>query len=443
MPAYSLQCWCFHCAGKRVARNTWRKHGRHRRPIPPIPGAEAAIPVASNPLPPEEAADPGVSDESSSDSDNAPGFDPLQLLRTEADEGDGEGDEGDDDPVVGPAALTAGEVVVLLLDHISAHKGTDAGTKDLWQLVSALVPSGMTLPTWPSVKNLLEKIDAKYCKRIEICKNDCIAYWDSRWLPDPYRHSHRTHCPVCGEDRRVVDPRDGKTRAVKTIYFFPLAPFVRSLFARPDLVPHLYADAGDRERGEVTRTRGFKHKVLDNPHMNVDHRNLGLIGTTDGVPLFEDQKRGAWIFVNRVANLPHGLSTNMANVHMHMLSGNEHFEVDEHAGVLRRIVRGPKSLVPHLHILVDDYLHAYQKGYALQSRYVFTAFVIACRHLAGFMPATCIHAGHCRHLNAVAEIYVCWTMFSRLLSFTAGYCRQYILLPTIAGINLHLPLCVC
>lgn len=331
-----------------------------------IPAAEAVLPTVSDPKnrAPDHPDAGREGDTSSEDSDNNPGFDPLDLLHAPQGEANEEEVDEQADGVggAGPAELTPGEIVILLLDYVSAHKATDSGTKDLWDLVRMLVPSGVSLPTWASVKHLLEKVDLKYCKRIEICKNDCIAYWNSTWLPTPYRHAHRTRCPICGEDRRVVDPRDGNTRAVKTLYFFPLAPFVRSLFARPDLVPHLYADGGGRERGEVTRSRGFKHKVLDNPHMNVDHRNLGLIGTTDGVPFFEDQKRGAWIFVNRVANLPHGLSTHSANVHLHMLSANEHWQVDELANVLRRTVRGPKSLMPHLHILVDDYLHSYQKG---------------------------------------------------------------------------------
>ena len=200
----------------------------------------------------------------------------------------------------------------------------------------------------------------------------------ARRLPATYPPSvHRTHkitpslrrlsvlsfrCPVCNTGRYVVDPTDNKLRPAKVIFFFPIAPFVRSLFSRPDMVPHLYTDADGMPEGHVTRSRGFEQKVRANPHMNKDHRNLGLVGTTDGVPFFNDQRRGAWPFILRCANLPDTLSLHMSNCHLHLLSANEYWEVDTNAGVLRRRIRAPKSLHPHMVLVVDDLLHAYHKG---------------------------------------------------------------------------------
>lgn len=148
------------------------------------------------------------------------------------------------------------------------------------------------------------------------------------------------------------------------IYFFPLAPFIRGLFSRADLVPYLYTDrmASDLPPGHTTNSRGFKMKVLDNPVMNRDHRNIALVGTTDGVPFFDDMKRGAWPFIMRVANLPDGLSTHISNCHLHMLAANEYWDLDTDVNVLRRKVRNPKSLMPHLSVIVDDLLHAYTHG---------------------------------------------------------------------------------
>lgn len=161
----------------------------------------------------------------------------------------------------------------------------------------------------------------------------------------------------------MTDPTDGKTRPARVMYFFPIASYIKSLFARPDLVRYLYHDTDDaRPQSHVVHSRGFKEKVLDNPAINSDHRNLGLIGTTDGVPLFSDQKRGAWPFIQRCANLPDTLSMHMSNVHLHILAPSEYWEVDKDAGVLRRRVRAPKSLMPHLSVLVDDLLHAYHQG---------------------------------------------------------------------------------
>jgi len=96
--------------------------------------------------------------------------------------------------------------------------------------------------------------------------------------------------------------------------------------------------------------------------MAQDCRNLGLVGTTDGVPLFDDQQRGAWPFVQRVANLPDHLAMSPQNVHLHLFSANEYWELDETANCLRRKVRGPKTLKPHLMVIADDMRRAYYEG---------------------------------------------------------------------------------
>jgi hypothetical protein len=147
-------------------------------------------------------------------------------------------------------------------------------------------------------------------------------------------------------------------------FFFPLGPFIKSLYAREDLVPYLFSDSSATVigAGHVTRSRGFKKKVLDNPKMNADHRNLALVSTTDGVPFFDDQKRGAWPFILRVANLPDGLSTHISNCHLHLLQASEFWEHDKDAGVLRRRVREPKNLQPYLSIITNDLYKAYAKG---------------------------------------------------------------------------------
>ena len=77
------------------------------------------------------------------------------------------------------------------------------------------LPQDVDIPTWNSVKGILRKCETKYCQRIHICRNDCIAYWNAEHLPESYRHAHRNTCPVCGEARYVVDPQGGAKRAAK------------------------------------------------------------------------------------------------------------------------------------------------------------------------------------------------------------------------------------
>jgi hypothetical protein len=96
--------------------------------------------------------------------------------------------------------------------------------------------------------------------------------------------------------------------------------------------------------------------------MNGDHRNLALVGCTDGVPLFADQRRGAWPFIYRVANAPDHVSQHPSNVHLAMISGNEHLELDAAANCIRRNIRAPKSLHPMLTILADELVGAYRFG---------------------------------------------------------------------------------
>ena len=71
---------------------------------------------------------------------------------------------------------------------------------------------------------------------------------------------------------------------------------------------------------------------------------------------------GGWPFIFRCANLPDGLSTHMSNCHLSLLSANEYWQHDKESGGLRRNIRAPKSLKPHLTVIVDDLIGAYTRG---------------------------------------------------------------------------------
>jgi hypothetical protein len=91
--------------------------------------------------------------------------------------------------------------------------------------------------------------------------------------------------------------------------------------------------------------------------MSEDSRNIALVGTTDGVPFFDDKHRSCWPFIFRVANLPDGLSQLTINAHVSMLAAAEYLVKDLVTGAIRRVVRQHKSLHPHMLIISDD-LHA-------------------------------------------------------------------------------------
>ena len=135
--------------------------------------------------------------------------------------------------------------------------------------------------------------------------------------------------------------------------------------------------------------------------------------------------------VCRCANLPDSLSTLPANVHLALLSANEYYEIDSESGALRRRIRGPKSLHPHLTVLADDLLGAYTEGVtACDSTVPITSldYVFQCRvillYWTGDYPAQAMISGThsktchwCRHKSCHApEINRrCWCDYRRYL----------------------------
>lgn len=186
-----------------------------------------------------------------------------------------------------------------------------------------------------------------------------------------------------------------------------------------------------------------------------DHRNLGLVGTTDGVPMFDNKRRGLWPFFLRVANLPDGLSTHMANVHLALVGANEYYELNEATNTLARKLHAPKSLTPHLTILVDDLYQAYSRGVfctdssiprGLGRRHFFCRCILLC--WTGDYPAQAACAGmqsKCCHWCEFKGSYVaavnrtCWQDHRRFLgTLTCGFCATLLLLVCII-----MSLCVC
>ena len=52
-----------------------------------------------------------------------------------------------------------------------------------------------------TLKTVMKKFEAGAVQRIDVCPNDCIAYWDSTYLPELYKNYYRTKCPVCSTSR--------------------------------------------------------------------------------------------------------------------------------------------------------------------------------------------------------------------------------------------------
>jgi hypothetical protein len=146
---------------------------------------------------------------------------------------------------------------------MTTNKASDVSSKDMWLRLRLFLP-GVNTSTFDTAKNLVKKHKDMCIQRIEICKNDCIAYWNCKHIPEMkhYSHSHRSRCPKCDEPRWVK--KDGVRIPRKVVYFTPIVHFLQNLYRRTDLVPYLFADADGHSEGHTTRSRGWKKKVLSN-----------------------------------------------------------------------------------------------------------------------------------------------------------------------------------
>jgi hypothetical protein len=97
---------------------------------------------------------------------------------------------------------------------------TDSAARDMWAVVNMLMPTNRDakVKSFDQIKSILKKFEKQTVTRIDVCPNDCIAYWDSTHLPEVYHHYHRTKCPICNLGRYVTDPVDGKKRAAKVVH---------------------------------------------------------------------------------------------------------------------------------------------------------------------------------------------------------------------------------
>jgi hypothetical protein len=61
------------------------------------------------------------------------------------------------------------------------------------------------------------------------------------------------------------------------------------MFSRPEVAAQMRAEPGARPPGDLRYSGVWKEKLLDNPHMNGDCRNIGLTMFSDGVPWSDDR----------------------------------------------------------------------------------------------------------------------------------------------------------
>ena len=211
-----------------------------------------------------------------------------------------------------------GELLLAFFDWSVKHKVTDACAKASFRLLGLLLPSDaddLLLPKWSQLKALLEAVYHNCVVPVDICPNDCMAFYDCDHAKlGEYRHAERTSCMYCGASRNVT-AADGSQRPAKVGYYFPLDFWMTSIFKDPALVDNIEFDVGDFPSGHTSYSKGWYEKVINNPHINCESRNQAIIGMSDGIPLFRDKNsRGVMPFALRLANLPDAASKRYASI---------------------------------------------------------------------------------------------------------------------------------
>jgi hypothetical protein len=218
----SAQCFCYDCAGAIVCRKTYYNHGRMDKPLSPVPLSSEVLgfddeDYSGMPALYSDSEGYSSSDDDGWDEDEDDSSDDGEDSRLPQEPANADEEEADDKKFTGRGKMTRSEIVMCVLDWIACRKVTDVAASTVWDILTLLIPEETSVVTWGQIKRSLRAAEQDSVVRIDMCVNDCIAFWNSSSLPESYRHAHRSKCPVCFEDRWIKDPVDGKERSRKVL----------------------------------------------------------------------------------------------------------------------------------------------------------------------------------------------------------------------------------
>ena len=117
-----------------------------------------------------------------------------------------------------PPDILLAELVALFTEWMFAFKVKDTCAKAVYLLLKTLLPENANIGTWPRLKRLLEAVTDSTSIEIDLCPNDCIAFYDCKHPKLAFhKHAHRTYCLVCGANRYIT--LDGLKRSVKRGFY--------------------------------------------------------------------------------------------------------------------------------------------------------------------------------------------------------------------------------
>ena len=117
-----------------------------------------------------------------------------------------------------PTKMSEMEAVLFMLDLMACHKTTDELGKSVWDILRTAL-GGEDLATFYAVKHHLRNFQEEHVVVVDICVNDCMAFYDCDDAPgwEPMRTGHCSVCEVCNEERWIDDPKTGKRKARKVV----------------------------------------------------------------------------------------------------------------------------------------------------------------------------------------------------------------------------------
>jgi hypothetical protein len=158
-------------------------------------------------------------------------------------------------------APTLGEIIFTVLDWMITNKQTIQSTKDIWEYTRSLFPVN-DMGEFQEVMAILKRHRLETLRKIPVCVNMCVAYWNPthpKMQDREYMNAHRSKCPVCGSARYLADGITERRR----IYYFPFKEWMQDIFTKPDLCTAMDNDLLPEAfpSGHVRRSDGWRKKV--------------------------------------------------------------------------------------------------------------------------------------------------------------------------------------
>lgn len=222
------------------------------------------------------------------------------------------------------------ELVLMLVDYVSAHKLTQLAAEDCWNLLRIVCPPSTRPRGYNLVRGLVQRHLRHTLVKVDVCVNGCVAFYDCKSTKLLYyRYADLDECPTCGACRYVR--KQGQRVAARVMWWLPSKYYWQYIFSHPDIVPRLANDncPSQSTQGGVRKSAGWRHKVTNNPNINQDYRHQAAVLSLDGMPFFKHLGcRSGWPMFLRSANLDMGLWNDPAYTHMLAFYPSDYWQQD-------------------------------------------------------------------------------------------------------------------